>query len=343
MADAAIRVEGLTKRFGNVAALDGIDFEVPAGSVFGLLGPNGAGKTTAVRVLATILRPDGGHAEVMGYDVVRQATAVRFQIGLAGQSAAVDANLTGRENLRLIGRLAQMRRRDVAPRADELLARFDLSRRRRPAGAHLLGRHAAATRRRRRPRGSARPSCSSTSPPRASTSRAAPSCGPSSASWSPRARRCCSRPSTWRRPTAWPTASPWSTTAASWPTTPRRRSRPSSPARSSRSAWRPRSGRVAPTSCSCAPWPTIPSATASTVRLTSNEGPSALIETLRLLDANSLTPATLTVREPSLDDAFLALTGRRAESGDGEDRRRPVRRRPAAKRRRSRRLTRERQ
>ena len=110
MSDAAILVEGLTKRFGTVAALDGIDFEVPAGSVFGLLGPNGAGKTTAVRVLATILRPDGGHAEVMGYDVVRQGAQVRFQIGLAGQSAAVDANLTGRENLRLIGRLAQMRR-----------------------------------------------------------------------------------------------------------------------------------------------------------------------------------------------------------------------------------------
>ncbi len=114
MSDAAILVEGLTKRFGTLAALDGIDFEVPSGSVFGLLGPNGAGKTTAVRVLATILNPDGGHAEVMGYDVVRQAAAVRFQIGLAGQSAAVDPNLTGRENLRLIGRLAQMRRGDVA-------------------------------------------------------------------------------------------------------------------------------------------------------------------------------------------------------------------------------------
>ncbi len=117
MSDAAILVEGLTKRFGTLAALDGIDFAVPPGSVFGLLGPNGAGKTTAVRVLATILRPDGGRAEVMGFDVVRQAADVRFQIGLAGQSAAVDANLTGRENLRLIGRLAQMRRRDVAGRA----------------------------------------------------------------------------------------------------------------------------------------------------------------------------------------------------------------------------------
>src|SRR5205807_10006688 len=96
----AIVVEGLVKRFGTVVALDGIDFQVPAGSVFGLLGPNGAGKTTAVRVLATVLGPDGGRAEVLGHDVVREAELVRYRIGLAGQSAAVDPNLTGRENLR---------------------------------------------------------------------------------------------------------------------------------------------------------------------------------------------------------------------------------------------------
>jgi len=127
MSDAAILVEGLAKRFGDVAALDGIDFEATQGSVFGLLGPNGAGKTTAVRVLATILRPDAGRARVMGFDVAQHAAAVRFQIGLAGQSAAVDPNLTGRENLRLIGRLAQMPRADVEPRAAELLERFDLA------------------------------------------------------------------------------------------------------------------------------------------------------------------------------------------------------------------------
>ena len=127
MSDAAILVEGLTKRFGTVAALDGIDFEVPAGTVFGLLGPNGAGKTTAVRVLATILRPDGGRAEVMGYDVVRQAAQVRLRIGLAGQYAAVDANLTGRENLRLVGSSPSCAAPSVGPRADELLGRFDLT------------------------------------------------------------------------------------------------------------------------------------------------------------------------------------------------------------------------
>lgn len=127
MNDIAIRVEGLKKNFGELQALKGIDFEVPARTIFGLLGPNGAGKTTAVRILATILRPDGGRAEVMGFDVVEQSDDVRYRIGLAGQSAAVDANLTGRENLVLIGRLAQLPARVIAPRADELLERFFLT------------------------------------------------------------------------------------------------------------------------------------------------------------------------------------------------------------------------
>jgi ABC-2 type transport system ATP-binding protein len=123
----AIVVEGLTKRFGEVRALDGIDLEVAEGTVFGLLGPNGAGKTTMVRVLATVLQPDGGRAEVLGHDVVRDAGAVRRRIGLAGQNAAVDPNLTGRENLRMVGLLGQLPRDEVMPRADELLRRFDLT------------------------------------------------------------------------------------------------------------------------------------------------------------------------------------------------------------------------
>ena len=119
--------EGLTKRFGTVIALDGIDLEIPSRTVFGLLGPNGAGKTTAIRILSTILRPDAGRAEVLGHDVVRQAKQVRTQIGLAGQYATVDTNLTGRENLRLIGRLVHLPRREVTRRIDALLERFELT------------------------------------------------------------------------------------------------------------------------------------------------------------------------------------------------------------------------
>src|SRR5436853_1322255 len=110
---SAIEVESLTKRFGSIMDLDGIDFSVPAGTVFGLLGPNGAGKTTAVRVLSTILQPDGGRAEVLGHDVARDPRAVRAVIGLAGQYAAVDPNLTGAENLRLIGKLVHLPRVQV--------------------------------------------------------------------------------------------------------------------------------------------------------------------------------------------------------------------------------------
>src|SRR5919109_1865680 len=123
----AIRAEGLTKQFGSVQALAGVDLAVPAGTVFGLLGPNGAGKTTAVRILTTILRPDGGRAEVLGIDVTTHPQAVREHIGLAGQFAAIDENLTGRENLQLVGRLAHLPKRVTRPRADELLERFGLS------------------------------------------------------------------------------------------------------------------------------------------------------------------------------------------------------------------------
>jgi daunorubicin resistance ABC transporter ATP-binding subunit len=122
----AIRVAGLRKRFGRVVALDGVDFSVPQGTVLGLLGPNGAGKTTVVRILTTILRPDEGQAEVLGTDVTRDAQLVRERIGLAGQYAAVDENLTGHENLRMVGRLTHLSASESRRRADELLERFDL-------------------------------------------------------------------------------------------------------------------------------------------------------------------------------------------------------------------------
>ena len=105
MQSPAIVTEGVQKRFGNVEALKGVDLQVPAGTVVSLLGPNGAGKTTTVRILTTLLKPDAGRAEVGGYDVVRDAERLRFEIGLAGQNAAVDETLTGRENLEMEGRL----------------------------------------------------------------------------------------------------------------------------------------------------------------------------------------------------------------------------------------------
>src|SRR5690349_13752272 len=123
----AVRVEGVVKRFGSTVALDGAGVEVPAGMVFGLLGPNGAGKTTLVRILATLLAPDAGRAEVFGHDVVREPAAVRELIGLTGQFAAVDELLTGRENLEMFGRLFKLSGEQAHRRAGELLERFDLA------------------------------------------------------------------------------------------------------------------------------------------------------------------------------------------------------------------------
>jgi ABC-type proline/glycine betaine transport system ATPase subunit len=185
----AIAVRGLQKRFGDLEALAGIDFEVTPATVFGLLGPNGAGKTTAVRILTTILEPDGGTAEVLGFDVVRDAERVRLRIGLAGQAATVDPNLTGRENLRLVGRLAQRPRAWVDLRAAELLELSSSRRRptdrsrRTPAGCG-----AGSTWPRRWSGGLL--SCSSTSPRRAWTSRAGTRCGGRSATSWRRGRPC---------------------------------------------------------------------------------------------------------------------------------------------------------
>ncbi|WP_101256401.1 ATP-binding cassette domain-containing protein [Streptomyces barkulensis] len=123
----AIHAEGLVKTFGDVRALDGVDLDVPEGTVLGLLGPNGAGKTTTVRVLTTLLRPDSGRAVVAGIDVLKQPQEVRRSIGLSGQFAAVDEYLTGRENLQMVARLYQMSARDAKRRATELLERFNLA------------------------------------------------------------------------------------------------------------------------------------------------------------------------------------------------------------------------
>jgi len=141
---AAVETSRLHKRYGSVEALRGVDLSVEAGSVFGLLGPNGAGKTTTVRILTTLLLPDEGTAQVAGYDVVRDAARVRERIGLAGQYAAVDENLTGVENLEMVGRLYHLSRGLAHERAGELLSSFDLT----DAGGRLVRTYSGGMRRR---------------------------------------------------------------------------------------------------------------------------------------------------------------------------------------------------
>ncbi|MFI7075463.1 ATP-binding cassette domain-containing protein [Micromonospora sediminicola] len=141
---SGIQVEGLVKRYGDQTAVDCVDLTVPAGTVLGLLGPNGAGKTTTVRMLATLVRPDAGRATVLGYDVVAQAQQVRRLIGLTGQFAAVDADLSGRDNLYLIGRLLDMPRRRAREQVEQMLDRFGLAH----AGGKLVRDYSGGMRRR---------------------------------------------------------------------------------------------------------------------------------------------------------------------------------------------------
>ena len=140
----AIEAEGLVKHYGKTKALDGLDLTVEQGTVYGLLGPNGAGKTTAVRVLATLLRADGGRARVLGHDVAAQAATVRRVIGLTGQYAALDEYLTGRSNLIMIGQLSRLTGRAARRRADELLEQFDLT----EAGSRAVKTYSGGMRRR---------------------------------------------------------------------------------------------------------------------------------------------------------------------------------------------------
>ena len=312
MTPPAILVEGLTKRFGSVVALDSIDFDVPPGKVFGLLGPNGAGKTTAVRVLTTILRPDGGRAEILGLDVVREASAVRYRIGLAGQYAAIDPNLTGRENLRLIGRLSQLPGDRILPRAAELLERFELTNAAdRPSRTYSGGMRrrldvAAALMRR---------------PPVLFLDE--PTTGLDLRSrgelWE-MVRELVAEGTTVLLTTQYLEEADRLADEIAVVDAGRviARGTPSSLKSELGSTVveiaLPDEGRAIRAETVLDPVVSgRPEREGTRVRVTSNDGARFLIEVLRALDAEDLDPGGLAVREPSLDDVFLSLTGRHAE------------------------------
>jgi ABC-2 type transport system ATP-binding protein len=316
MSDIAIGVHGLRKHFGEVEALTGADFEVPQGTVFGLLGPNGAGKTTVIRVLSTILRPDDGHAEVLGYDVVREPEAVRRRVGLAGQYAAVDQNLTGRENLDMVGVLAQMPRPAIRPRAVELLERFQLT----DAADRTLKTYSGGMRRRLDIAASLM-----NKPPVLFLDE--PTTGLDITSrnelWE-MIRELVSDGTTVLLTTQYleeadilakriavvdggrviANDTPAALKAQLGSTV----FEMDMPAGSGERAV----GLLTPVVDGKV------EREGEHLRITTNKGPSALVEILRTLDVAGFEPQSLTVREPSLDDVFLALTGRHAEAVDAE-------------------------
>ena len=312
MAEEAIVVEGLEKRFGELKALDGVSFEVPSGTVFGLLGPNGAGKTTAIRILTTILPPDGGRGLILGRDVVREARVVRHLIGLAGQYAAVDPNLTGRENLRLIARLAQMDRQHVYRRADELLERFALV----DAADRPVRTYSGGMRRRLDIAAALvqRPPVLFLDEPTTGLDifsrnelwdmiRELVADGTTvllTTQYLEEADRLAQRIAVVDGGHVIANDTPAALKARLGNTV-------------IEMGMSDESAAMRATEVLTAVLSSKPEREGSIVRLSSDQGARLLIDALRYLDERQLVPATLTVREPSMDDVFLALTGHRAE------------------------------
>jgi len=319
MTAPAVLAEDLVKTYGaQVRALDGVSLEVAAGTVLGLLGPNGAGKTTAVRVLTTLLRPDSGRAEVAGIDVLRDPESVRRSIGLAGQNAAVDENLTGRENLVLVGRLNHLTKVDSAERAVQLLDRFGLTdaadrraktysggmRRRLDLSAALVAR-----------------------PPVLFLDEPTTGLDPRSrielwgvieelvgegvsvlltTQYLEEADRLCDRISVVDHGTVIAEGTSQELKARLGATVVEVRLT-DEPAAAEASTALDGAGDRSPTR------------EGTVVRVSTQEGPATLTEVVRRLDAAGLRPVGLELREPSLDDVFLSLTGRAAEETAGAD------------------------
>lgn len=314
--EPAIAVEGLTKRFGEVEALAGVDFAVDAGTVFGLLGPNGAGKTTAVRILTTILEPDAGSARVLGRDVAREAEWVRLRIGLAGQSATVDPNLTGRENLRLVGRLAQLPRPFIGRRADELLEEFDLV----PAANRPIRTYSGGMRRRLDVAAAlvARPPVLFLDEPTTGLDLHS-----RNALWET-IRELVAEGTTVLLTTQYLEEADRLAHRVAVVDVGR------VIAEGTPAELKARLGKTviefgmsgdddATRAAGLLSGLGAPEREGTTIRLPSTDGPRALMGVLRALDDEGLYPATLTVRDPSLDDVFLRLTGRHAEPVTEDD------------------------
>jgi daunorubicin resistance ABC transporter ATP-binding subunit len=306
-----IEADGLKKTFAGkheVRALDGVSFAVAEGTVFGLLGPNGSGKTTAVRILTTILRPDSGTARVLGYDVAKKAPLVRSLIGLAGQYAAVDENLTGRENLQMVGNLNHLPRSMVVARATELLEQFNLT----DAGDRPLKTYSGGMRRRLDLAAAlvARPTVLFLDEP---TTGLDPQSRNDlwevieslvgggttvllTTQYLEEADRLASNLAVLDHGHVIAEGTPTELKVGLDTLDHARRTAELLAAVGSHA----------------------PVTNGTVVEVTVDDGPTAAMAGLRALDQEGITPTSFTLREPSLDDVFLALTGRRTEGGDDD-------------------------